>query len=61
MKELDEIRKDLMKCRTLGEMNNYISNYFDLYGKEVPELYKALVVGGIITAIGWIKPKKKNG
>jgi len=57
--EKDNIRQDLMQCENIGEMFNYISNYFDLFSKNVPGIYKILVVSGILQAIEWIKPNKK--
>lgn len=57
--EKENIRKDLMTCETIGEMFHFISNYFDLFSKKVPGIYKILVVSGIIQAIDWIQPNKK--
>lgn len=57
--EKDGIRQDLMQCENIGEMFHYISNYFDLFSKSVPGIYKILVVSGILQAIEWIKPNKK--
>jgi hypothetical protein len=57
--EKESIRQDLMQCENIGEMFHYISNYFDLFSKNVPGIYKILVVSGMLQAIEWIKPNKK--
>ena len=51
---------ELMKCKSIGEMFNYLSNYFDLFSKPVPAVYKALIVTSICTAIKWLNPKIKK-
>ena len=58
-KEQDQIRKDLMTKDNMGEIFQYISNYFDLFSKPLPGLYKILIVNGIVQAINWIQPNKK--
>jgi hypothetical protein len=57
--EKESIKKDLMQCSNIGEMFHYISNYFDLFSKNVPAVYKIIVVSGIIQAIEWIQPNRK--
>jgi hypothetical protein len=57
--EKNRLYKDLNECKTIGEVFNYLSNYYDLFSKDIPGIYKALVITSIITAIDWIKPLKK--
>jgi len=58
-KEKEQVYSDLMQCQNIGEMFQYISNYFDLFSKPIPGIYKMLVVNGILSAIEWIQPNKK--
>jgi hypothetical protein len=57
--EKEKIRIDLMQCQTIGEIFHYISNYFDLFSKNIPGIYKMIIVSGILQAIEWINPNKK--
>jgi len=58
-KERDQVYSDLMQCQNIGQMFQYISNYFDLFSKPIPGIYKMLIVNGILSAIEWIQPNKK--
>jgi hypothetical protein len=53
------IEKDLNGCGTIGDVFNYLSNYFDLFSKPIPTLYRAIIISGIMAAIKWINPVKK--
>jgi hypothetical protein len=61
--ERKTIEKDLWECNTIGEVFNYLSNYFDLFSKNMPVIYKPMIIAGILSAINWIEPnrKKQNG
>jgi hypothetical protein len=58
-KEETQVKKDLNECHNIGEMFNYLSNYFDLFSKNIPVLLKPAIVTGIVQAIKWIDPKRK--
>jgi len=58
-KEEKLVKNDLYKCENIGEMFNYLSNYFDLFSKNIPVLLKPAIVTGILQAIKWIDPKRK--
>jgi len=60
MANFDEIGKELNRCQSIGEMFNYLANYFDLFSKPVPGIYKPMIVSGIVTAIKWINPTLKT-
>jgi len=58
-KEEKLVKNDLYECENIGEMFNYLSNYFDLFSKNIPVLLKPAIVTGILQAIKWIDPKRK--
>ena len=58
-KEEKLVKNDLYECENIGEMFNYLSNYFDLFSKNIPILLKPAIVTGILQAIKWIDPKRK--
>ena len=58
-KEESQLRDDLKQFNNVGEMFHYLSNYFDLFSKPIPIIYKAIVIHGIVSAIKWINPIKK--
>jgi hypothetical protein len=54
------IEADLWSCNNIGEVFHYLSNYFDLFSKPMPGLYKGMIIAGILAAIQWIQPNKKK-
>jgi hypothetical protein len=54
------IEKDLMACPTIGDIFFYLSNYFDLFSKPIPTIYRAMIISGIMAAVNWINPNKKK-
>jgi hypothetical protein len=54
------IESDLWDCKTVGDIFNYLSNYFDLFSKPIPVIYKPIIISGLLSAIGWIAPDKKS-
>lgn len=58
--ERKAIEADLWECKNIGEIFHYLSNYFDLFSKPIPVIYKPMIITGILSAINWISPDKKN-
>jgi hypothetical protein len=58
--ERKSIEADLWECKNIGEIFNYLSNYFDLFSKPIPVIYKPMIITGILSAINWISPDKKS-
>jgi hypothetical protein len=54
------IENDLMACPTIGDIFFYLSNYFDLFSKPIPALYRSIIISGIMAAVQWINPNKKK-
>ena len=54
------LESDLWKCKTVGDIFNYLSNYFDLFSKPIPVIYRPMIISGLLSAIQWIDPEKKN-
>jgi hypothetical protein len=54
------IENDLMDCPTIGDIFFYLSNYFDLFSKPIPALYRSIIISGIMAAVQWINPNKKK-
>jgi hypothetical protein len=49
-----------MACPTIGDIFFYLSNYFDLFSKPIPALYRSIIISGIMAAVQWINPNKKK-
>ena len=54
------LESDLWTCQTIGDVFSYLSNYFDLFSKPIPVLYRAIIISGILSAIHWIQPTRKK-
>jgi hypothetical protein len=54
------LESDLWNCKTVGDIFNYLSNYFDLFSKPIPVIYRPIIINGLLSAIQWIDPDKKN-
>lgn len=54
------LESDLYDCKTVGDIFNYLSNYFDLFSKPIPVIYRPMIISGLLSAIQWIDPDKKN-
>jgi len=58
IEEENQIRNDLKQFNNVGQMFHYLTNYFDLFSKPIPNIYRLMVIAGIVQAIKWIDPKK---
>jgi len=58
--EKSRIEKDLGTCATIGDVFHYLSNYFDLFSKDIPTFYRGIIISAILSAISWINPDRKK-
>lgn len=54
------LESDLWRCKTVGDIFNYLSNYFDLFSTPIPVIYRPIIINGLLSAIQMIAPDKKN-
>lgn len=54
------LESDLWRCKTIGDIFNYLSNYFDLFSKPIPVIYRPIIINGLLSAIQFLDPDKKN-